>query len=651
MTTFIQQIFNALAIGAIYLLVALGITLLYGLMRLVNFTQGLLAGLGAFVVFELAELGLPLVASLAIASAAIGLGSLVLLVGLFQRTLTRPFNGFVISLALITALPAAYALIWPADTYSIPTSLSGVWEINGVFLDQRKVLLIAVTVVATGGLVIVLRATQFGRGVRAIADNLVAARVLGVPVALLTAGTFVIGCALAALAGGLLGVSYPFNAYTGDQYLLEGFAVAVVGGLGSVGGAVVAALILSMSETLGGAYVSLEWAPVFSLTAIVVVILLRPRGLFGTTEAGETLGTSEAALSIAEDPYAAQLRARDRSPAWHLAEEVMRWAKPIAAIVLLVAVPWILPTQRLLSLAIYAVVIAIATYGIWFLFRYAGVLSIAQAAFMGVGAYATALSISHWNLNFWLQLPLATAAAAVVSLIMGAIALRTRGSYFLIIVFAMTQLVVEVVANWQSLTGGHLGLINVVPAQPFGTAGDFWQLEQQYWLALGFLGVTVGAMFVLSRTAFTRRLTTVRDNELLAESVGLNTFRHQLIAFTIAGAIGGLAGVMFLYQQSALQPELFGIWPGAALILVLLLGGSGVLAGPIIGAFLLTFLPEILGLGPNTTQLVNGLLLIAVILFLPRGVGGSVRLAIQRLLARITLPKQGLESALRGDAP
>jgi branched-chain amino acid transport system permease protein len=639
MTLIIQQLFNALAMAAIYAFVGFGITLLYGLMRVVNFTQGLLAGLGAFVCLDLTELHVPLALAVIITACGIGLGSLILWVGLFRRTAANPFNGFVISLALITALPAAYELVWPGYTYSIPTRLLGVWDVHGVFLGERQVLIIGVTAVLTAALMVALRRTQFGRGIRAVAENVTAARVLGVPVAALGAATFAIGCALAALAGALLGITFPFNAYTGNNFLLVGFAVAVVGGLGSVGGAVVAAVILSIADTFGGAYVSLPWASDFSLVAVVIVILVRPHGLFGTTAAGETLGSAEAALSISEEPHRRSHEAGgailgDAKARWSGAETKVRRTATLVGSAALVAAPWILPTHRLLSDAVYAMVIAIATYGIWFLFRYSGVLSIAQSAFMGVGAYATGIAISRWGLTFWLQVPLAMAAAAVAATVMGTVALRTRGSYFLIVIFAMTQLLVDTMGNWQALTGGQLGLINVVAPRPLGSIGNFKALDQQYWLVLAFVAVTLMFVWGLARSAFTRRLTTVRDDELLAQSVGLNTFSHQLIAFVIAGATAGLAGVLFLYQQQAIEPDLFGIFPGAAMILVLLLGGAGVLSGPIIGSLLFTFLPDVLGLGPNTTEVVDGLLLIVVIVFLPRGIGGSLRTGLGWLFDR-----------------
>lgn len=631
MTLFVQQVINALIVGSMYLLVALGITLVYGLTRLVNFAQGELVTLGAFVCWELHRRGLPWGLSVVAATVIVALASEILDIGLFRRTINRPFNGFVISLGLIVALEGAYALIWPSDSYMIsPPSIGGVWRIHGVTLEHVRVLLVGITLTVAAILIVGLNKTQLGRGIRAIAQDRAATRVLGVPVGLLTGVTFMVGCGLAALAGALLGTIFSFNAYFGGQFLLDGFAVAIVGGLGNVGGAIIAAAVLSLCETLGGAYISLQWAPAFSLGAIIVMILVRPHGLLRDTEAAESLGAEEAALTYGTLRTAVTSHARDV----RLLRALVPKLALAAGAILIVAAPWLLPTARLLSDATYAAVLATAAYGVWFIFRYVGILSIAHAAFMGLGAYAAALSVTHWNLNFWLQLLLAAAVGAASAAAMGAVALRTRGSYFLIVLFAFTELITAVLTNWQSLTGGSLGLFVMKPAEPLGSLLAFQSPHAFYWLAIAFMFVIAAATVALTRSRFGRRLVTIRDDDVLANSLGLSTFRHKLGAVAISGAIAGVAGLLFLYQETALEPSLFGVFPGVNLVLIMLLGGVGIVAGPVVGSIIFVFLPEVLGLGPNAVQLVYGLLLVAVMVVLPSGLGGSLNQLYHRLVDR-----------------
>jgi branched-chain amino acid transport system permease protein len=636
-TDFLSYIYDALGEAGIFVLVALGITLVYGLTRLVNFAQGQIVALGAFVTYALVSRGIPLPVALVLSTVGVGLASELLEAGLFRRTVTRPFNGLVISLGLIVALEGAYALIWPEPRYSLDPLVGGVWKVGSLLLDKNRAVLIAIAIVISLILIVLLRTTQTGRGVRAIGEDRMATRVLGVPVVRLTALTFMVGSGLGALGGGLLATLFPFNAYSGSDFLLDGFAVAIVGGLGSIPGVIVAALVLAVSETLGGAYISLAWAPAVGLVAIVAMLSLRPHGIFRGTEVGETLGSAEAALSFGEDPTEVVPDRATRPGAWlsgrSLLGEVPRLTL-IAGVVLLALAPLMLPTVRLLSDASYAAIIAIASYGVWFLFRYAGIITVVQASLMGIGAYTAGITAAHWGVGFWLQLLLAIVAAAAVALIVGMIALRTRGSYFLILLFALSQLTVTAMSNWQGLTGGEVGLIQPTPPTPFGGAIDFSEPRAFYWLALGFLLLTIFVTVLVVRSPFGRRLVTVRDNEELARSLGLNVFAHKLVAFVMAGVIAAVAGVLLLYQQSAVTPNLFGVFPSIDFILAMMIGGVAVLGGPALGAAFFAFLPELLGLGPNTTQLVDGILLVAVIVLAPRGLGGQARHWYYRYLAR-----------------
>jgi branched-chain amino acid transport system permease protein len=653
LATFLDQIFNAATLGSIYLLVALGITLVYGLARVVNFAQGELVVLGAFVTYALVRAGLTPILAILAATLAVGAGSEILEVGLFRRTIVRPFSGFVISLGLILALEGIYALIWPGPTYSIRPLIAGIWRPSGLLLDENNALLIIITVVVALLLAAILHHTQIGRSVRAIAEDRTATQVLGVPITAYTAAVFVIGSMLAALAGGMLGSFVPFNSYSGTNFLLEAFAVAIIGGLGNVRGAMIAAAVLAVAETMGSAYVSLAWGPDIGLLTVIAIILKWPHGVLRGTEAGETLGASEEAVAIARDQSALREHAAAGSPAAragaggsaHLHRALARIASApgardtrerpdataslrrlgwAATIVLAVILPLLMTSASVIYDAQYAGVIAIAAYSAWFLFRYAGIPSMAQAALMGVGAYTAALCAARLGLGFWPELACAVLIAAGVAFIMGFVSMRTTGSYFLIAIFAFSQLAVDVANNWQGLTGGAGGLTQATAPAVLGSLVNFAGPRQMLWLVLAALALTVAVLAALGRSAFGRRLTAIRDNELLAQSLGLGTFWQKVIAFTVSGAFAGLAGVLFLYQESSIQPSLFGVFDGVNLLLVIFLGGAGTLLGPTIGAVIFVFLPTVLNLGPNQNQIVDGLLLVAIIVALPIGIGGSL---------------------------
>lgn len=639
-------------LAGMYLLVALGITLVYGLTRVANFSHGEMVTLGAFLTYGMHVAGLPFGFALAVSAISVGVASQLLYWSVFAGTVTRHFNGFVVSLGLIIAMQATYALIWPEDSYSISAPFHGVWNIGGIIVERNRGLLVAVCVVVAAVLILALNRTQFGRGIRAMSTDLTAVRVLGAPTAALTAVTFMVGSGLAALAGGILGVVFNFNAYFGSQFLFTAFAIAIVGGLGNITGAIIAAVGLSLSQTLGAAYISLQWSAAANLVAIIVMILVWPQGLRRGTQAVLLLGAAEASITYGSDPVerarkAAAVRGRRLRSA--LAEYIVPNGCLVALAVIVVVAPWILPSQRLLSTATYGAVLATSAYGVWFLFKHVGIPQIAQFGLMGIGAYAAALSASHWGFNFWLQLLLAVGLASAVAAVMGIVALRTSGAYFLIVLFACAQLIVVVLTNWTSLTNGVNGVIQLDPARPFGDLVDFGNARALYWLVVAMMLVCAAAAVGVSRTQFGQRLVAIRDDPLLAESLGLSTFLHKLGAMAFAGAIASVAGVLYLYQQAAIVPDAFGIFPSAYLLLIMLLGGVGILAGPVIGTIIFVFLPELVDLGPNVVQLVNGLMLITVIVLLPSGVGGAVKQVYYRLVRPRAIEEETSPGAIQED--
>lgn len=628
---FLEQLFNGVSLAGIYLFIALGLSLVFGLTRIVNFAQGEFVTLGAFVTLSLVNLHVPLPFALFLAGVIVGLLSELLDLGVFRRTLSRPINGFIVSLGLIIALEAAYALRWPNALYSIPPVLPGVWHVGGLTFDKESVLLIAVVVVVSAALFWFLERTHYGRGIRALSEDRRGAQVLGVRVGLLISVVFIIGSGLAGLAGGLLGTIFPFTAFSGSDFLLTGFAVAIVGGLGNVRGIVVAALLLALAQTMGGAYLSLEWSSAFLLVVMVAIILWRPYGLFQSTE------------QVGGDPLSAD----------HLLGRVGGLAgefitTPLGRLVaagpkiglagLFVAgalAPYWLSSYRDLNLATVALVSAIVVYSMWFVFRYAGIFPVAQAGFLGAGAYATVILTIHFNINFWEQIACSVLAGALVSAIFALVALRASGTYLLIMLFALSQLEIIVIENWATVTGGVPGIVLPTPPNPFFGLISFSDPIPLYYLVLVVTVIAIAFLWWVSRTRFGTLLTTLRDNELLAQSLGLNTFNYKLFALTLSGAVAGFAGAFLVFVNLGIAPQYFTVTASIQYSLMMLLGGTGTLAGPMVGALVTTYLPEFLHLQPYVAQLVYGVLLVAIIVVLPSGVVGALREGYFRLAGRL----------------
>jgi branched-chain amino acid transport system permease protein len=630
LTIFIEQLFNALSLAGIYVLVAMGLTLVFGLTRIINFAQGEFVTLGAFATMTLAELNVPVPIALLLSGVGVGLLSEVIDLGVFRRTLSRPINGFIVSLGLIVALEAAYAIRWPGVLYTIPPVLPGVWHLGPVVLVQERVFLVLVAAAACLILFWFLERTHYGRGIRALAEDRTSAQVLGVRVGRLISVTFIIGSGLAALAGGLLGTIFPFTAFFGSAFLLKGFAVAIVGGLGNIRGVVVAALVLATAETMGGAYVSLEWSYAILLVVMVAIILWRPYGLFRSAEAagGDPLrgdhllggaGLSRAALLTRVG------RILKRLPLVGAA----------AFAVVLATVPLWIDSYHSLSLMTFAVVNAIAVYSLWFAFRHAGIFSVAQAGFVGIGAYATVILTIHFQINFWEQILISVLLGAALAAVFGYIALRASGTYLLILLFALSELEIIVIQNWSDVTGGYVGITLPTAPDPFGGAISFANPIALYYLVLAFAAISVAFLAWLATTRFGKLLASLRDNEMLAQSLGLNTFRYKLLALTVSGAVAGLGGAALVYVAIGIAPPYFSVNASIQYSLMMLLGGSGTLIGPMVGALVATFLPDVLHFDPYESQLVYGLLLVLIIVVLPTGAIGALRQAYFRLANRV----------------
>ncbi len=288
---FLQQLFNAVMRSGVYALVALGITVIFGLTGIVKFSIGELLTLGAFLSFAFWDNDrltfLPAVPpiptffiAVILAAAAVAVLSLILERSAFRFTVNQPINGFIISLGLILVLQNTVIEFWGTELRAIQPPFTGVWEVAGVRMPIQRWFVVWVAVGLIGVLFIGLRFTKYGKAMRACAEDREAAALMGIPVDWVVAGTFALGGALAAVAGGLLASIGDITPYIGTQFLLKGFAVALVGGIGNVEGAVVAALLVGTTETMGAAYLAGEWRDAYVFGLMILILLVRPSGLF-----------------------------------------------------------------------------------------------------------------------------------------------------------------------------------------------------------------------------------------------------------------------------------------------------------------------------------------------------------------------------------
>jgi branched-chain amino acid transport system permease protein len=328
--------------------------------------------------------------------------------------------------------------------------------------------------------------------------------------------------------------------------------------------------------------------------------------------------------AVASRTPSASLRRR-RQLRWGLAGVLV-----LAPLFLVPASPLLLAEagRGVLSLAVFAVIFAIVASGLTIPLRFLDLPSGAHAALFGVGAYASAIVITDVGGGFWIGLLAAIVLAALVGAGVGALALRTAGLAFLIITIALGALITLMIHNWDGLTGGSEGFFILSAPSPFPGL-DIEEDLNLYFVSLGLLYVVLISIWMLSRSRFGRRLTAIRDDETLARSVGISTYRQKLIAFTFSAGIAGLAGELYAIHLTVITPDLFVPLAFIPVFLMVVLGGYHTLAGPALGAWFVLFLPDWFGpLGfddPTKEQLLFGVLLIVLVLLLPAGLVGWIQ--------------------------
>ena len=283
----LQQIANGVVLGSTYTLVAVGLTLIYGILEVVNFAHGEFYMVGAFIAFlAVRHAGVPYPAAIAVAaagSALFGYAVERLLIRPLIRRAAPPINGVLLTVSLSTFLVAGFAYLFGADLQQIPSPfVSRVVRVAGVFLTVQRLVVLVVAVLVIALLGYVVKYTSLGRQMRATAQNIEAARIVGVPVDRVFASTFMIGAALAGVAGALVGAMFVVEPTMGLAVAVKAFVVVIVGGMGSIAGSIVAGFGLALIETMAGAMLPAEFIDIVAFSVMILVLLTRPSGLFGT---------------------------------------------------------------------------------------------------------------------------------------------------------------------------------------------------------------------------------------------------------------------------------------------------------------------------------------------------------------------------------
>lgn len=250
-----------------------------------------------------------------------------------------------------------------------------------------------------------------------------------------------------------------------------------------------------------------------------------------------------------------------------------------------------------------------------------GQMSVAHAAFYGIGAYTSTLLVKELGFNFWLALPLAALNSMAFGLVIGWVALRLKSHYFAICSFAFAELVVMVMDNWDSLTNGSNGIRGIPPIDPLFQL-KFDSRTNIYYLMLATLVLTMLLFYRLRYSRVGRAFAAIRENDEFAKAIGINIMRYKLIAFLIGTGCAGIAGSFYAHYIKFISPTAFSVMESINLLIVLLIGGIGFVAGPLVGAMFNQLIPEALHVVSEYRMMIYGVVTVLFIIYLPNGIVG-----------------------------
>jgi branched-chain amino acid transport system permease protein len=295
----------------------------------------------------------------------------------------------------------------------------------------------------------------------------------------------------------------------------------------------------------------------------------------------------------------------------------------------LALVPAVVGNNVVLTVLIFTFILGILGVSFNLIFGFTGQLSLFHAAAFGLSAYATYLSMAHWGISFWIGMATGVVFVTLISIVIGTICFRfkLKELYFAIVTLAFSELARLVILNWTSFTNGSLGInFTLTPTLWLPGRGVVPVAGTTMWYYLSLIAVAL-AVTVYSRILHSwmgRTFAAIRLNDALADTLGINVFRYKLICFIAGNAGAAVAGSLYAFYISYIDPHYFSVDQSLAIIAMALLGGREYVAAPIVGAFVLTALPHVINVNAEVRILIYGLILILSILLMPRGIVGSL---------------------------
>ena len=598
----IETFLAGLIHGNSYALVAVGVSLVFGVANVVNFAHGSVFGFGAMLGWWfLAVLDWNFVVSVAavlVATALLGL--LINATAVKPLSKAPPIAALLATFAVSMILDNVSQIIFGPEYRAFPQALpNDNLQVGSLRFGTSDVVMLAVTLVVMTGLALFLRYGRYGRAIRATAQDPDAARQMGVPVGRVQALSFAIASSLGGLAG--IFVALYTTSVSPTSHVLTGmigFVAATIGGLGSISGAVVAGLLLGVVEAFGVYWFGEGVRDLLTFGALLVILVVRPHGLFGGRSA------------IATEPMTGTFFGGGRP--LRLGRKTLIGL----ALVAIVAIP-LLATAPFLAVAYQVALMAIVAVPMTLLSGSAGQVSLGHVAPVAVGAYASALLAIDLGVPVLLAIPLAGIVSAVLVTVLTLPIWRLGGHYISIATLGVGYVVVAILRVAEPVTRGAYGLPGI-PAPSI--LGHTLSLPLEFYLLdLLVLLLALWVTMRIRKSHLGLTLNSVGADQVAARSLGVRARDYKALAHAIAAFFAGISGALMAHQNGYLDPTLFVIGTSVLALTIIVLGGINSPLGAVFGAVVLVGLPELLRITPDVRILGYGLLLLVIVRFRPQG--------------------------------
>jgi len=611
---YVVQFLTGLASASSLFLIAVGLSIIFGVTRIVNLAHGSLYMLGAYIAYTLIDRLSPgplgFWGAVLVAAFAVGLIGVVIETLLLRRIYQAPeMFQLVATFGVVLIIQDLALRVWGPEDLLGPQApgLAGAVTVMGELLPQYDIAMIILGPLVLAALWLLFHRTRWGTLVRAATEDRGMVGALGVNQGRLFTGVFFLGAFLAGLGGAAQLPKGGADLLIDLNVIAEAFVVVVVGGMGSISGAFLAALLIAELNAFG-ILIFPGITLVLMFLVMAVVLVFRPWGLLGRPEAPGQHG----------QPGPPEPPLRRAGPRLRLLA---------AALLLGLALLPVFTGDATLIFVTEILIFALFAASLHFLMGPGGMVSFGHAAYFGLGAYGAALLVDHLSSPMAVAFAFAPLLAGLGALIFGWFCVRLSGVYLAMLTLAFAQIAWSIVFQWYGFTGGDDGLLGIWPAE--------WARSKTvyYYLTLVF---STGGILFLRRVLFAPfgyAVRAARDSALRCDAIGIDVRRQQWFAFTLAGAVAGVAGGLYVFSKGSVFPDQMSIPQSIDGLVMVLLGGVQTLAGPVVGAAVYTWLhdwiSEIAAL-QQYWRLILGLVIVGLVIAFPQGIAGFARQRLGR---------------------